>query len=79
VGMVALYPMMFMSGATLPIELLPQSIRNFAQFLPLTYVVTLLRGLWLGEAWSQHLKEVAILTGIMIVATLVAAKVFRWE
>ncbi len=79
VGMVLLYPMMFISGATLPMELLPQSIRNIAQFLPLTYVVTLLRGLWLGEAWSQHLKEVAILGGIMVVATLVAAKVFRWE
>ena len=79
VGMVALYPMMFMSGATLPMELLPQSIRNVAQFLPLTYVVTLLRGLWLGEPWSQHLKEVGILAGIMVVATIVSAKVFRWE
>ncbi len=79
VGMAALYPMMFMSGATLPIEFLPASIRAIAQFLPLTYVVALLRGLWLGDPWSQHLKEVAILAGIMVVATLVAAKVFRWE
>ncbi len=63
VGMVILYPMLFLSGAGFPRELLPETILKISTFLPLTYVVTLLRGLWIGDAWSQHLTEVFVLAG----------------
>ena len=61
VGMVIFYPMLFLSGAGFPLELLPDKVRQFSNFLPLTHVVTLLRGLWIGESWSQHTSEVIIL------------------
>lgn len=79
VAMVLFYPMIFLSGAALPREILPKSIRNFAQVLPLTHVVTLLRGLWMGDPWSKHLGEVGILTILLIVGVLVSSKTFRWE
>ena len=79
VGMVLLYPMLFLSGAGFPRELLPESIINFSKFLPLTYVVNLLRGLWIGEAWSQHTTNVIVLAGMLVVGVLVSAKTFRWE
>jgi ABC-2 type transport system permease protein len=79
VGMVLLYPMLFLSGAGFPRELLPESIINFSKFLPLTYVVNLLRGLWIGEAWSQHTTNVLVLAGMLVVGVLVSAKTFRWE
>ena len=79
VGMVIFYPMLFLSGAGLPLELLPDRVRNISIFLPLTHVVTLLRGLWIGDAWSQHITEVWVLLGLMVVGLLVSSKVFRWE
>ena len=79
VGMVIFYPMLFLSGAGLPLELLPDRVRNISKFLPLTHVVTLLRGLWIGDTWSQHITEVWVLLGLLVVGVLVSAKVFRWE
>ncbi len=42
IGLLVLYPMIFLSGAGMPLEILPESIRKLANFLPLTYVVRLL-------------------------------------
>lgn len=79
VGMVIFYPMMFLSGAGIPLELMPESIRRVSNFLPLTYVVRLLRGLWFGSGWGEHLLEVAVLGGILVVSTIIAMRLFRWE
>jgi ABC-2 type transport system permease protein len=79
VGMVLLYPMLFLSGAGFPRELLPETIKKISTFLPLTYVVNLLRGLWVGDAWRLHTTEVLVLAGILILGVLISIKTFRWE
>jgi ABC-2 type transport system permease protein len=79
VGMVLLYPMLFLCGAGFPREFLPETIRKVSNFLPLTYVVNLLRGLWVGESWSLHLLDVGVLLGMLIVGAIVSVKTFRWE
>lgn len=79
VGMVIFYPMLFLSGAGLPLELLPDGVRKISNFLPLTHVVTLLRGLWTGGAWNQHITEVIVLTSLLVGGVLISAKTFRWE
>jgi ABC-2 type transport system permease protein len=79
VGLVCLYPMLFLSGAGFPRELLPDTIKKVSAFLPLTYVVNLLRGLWIGEAWSAHLLDVGVLIGMLILGVIISAKTFRWE
>jgi ABC-2 type transport system permease protein len=79
VGMVVLYPMLFLSGAGFPKELLPDAIKKIAVFLPLTYVVNLLRGLWVGESWGDHLLDVGVLIGMMGVGAIVSIRAFKWE
>jgi len=79
VGMVLAYPMMFLSGASLPLELLPPGLRTVADFIPLTYVVKLMRGLWFGEPWSALRFDVVVLTVILVAATALAARFFRWQ
>jgi ABC-2 type transport system permease protein len=79
VGMVLLYPMIFLSGATIPMEVMPPAIRTASRFIPMKYIVTLLQGLWKGDSWSQHGTEVIVLGAILIVSSVVAVKVFRWE
>ena len=78
-GAVLLYPMIPLSGLFTPIDTLPPGLETLARFLPLTYAVSLLRGIWSGNAWSSHLADVAVLGLVFVLATGVASKVFRWE
>jgi ABC-2 type transport system permease protein len=78
-GMVIFYPMLFLSGAAIPIEIMPDTIKKVASYLPLTYVVDLLQGMWFGEPLSGHLTEVLVLTGTLIAGILISALTFRWE
>jgi ABC-2 type transport system permease protein len=78
-GMVLFYPMIFLSGATIPLEAMKGAIRTYAKAIPLTHVVTLLRGLWAGEAWGQHLTEVWVLGAIFLIGIAISAFTFRWE
>lgn len=79
IGMVIFYLMMFLSGASMPLEIMPQTIRRIADFLPLTYVVELLRGLWFGDPWGDHLLATGVLASVLVVGTALAARFFRWE
>lgn len=79
IGMVIAFPMMFLSGAAIPIEVLPDKVKNVSQFIPLTHLVQLMRGLWIGESWSLHWINVLVLSGILIVGGLVSIKIFKWE
>ena len=79
VGMVLLYPMLFLCGAGYPRELLPETIIKISNYLPLTYVVTLLRGLWVGDSWIMHLPEVLVLSGMLVLGAFISVVSFRWE
>ena len=79
VGNVILYPMIYLSGATIPMEIMPAGMRAIARFIPLTYVVTLLQGLWKGEAWAAHRLELVVLSLLLVLASILAVKFFRWE
>jgi ABC-2 type transport system permease protein len=71
--------MIYLSGATIPIEIMPAGMRAIARFIPLTYVVTLLQGLWKGEAWAAHRMELVVLSLLLVLASILAVKFFRWE
>lgn len=78
-GMVLAYPMMFLSGASIPFEALPPGLQQVASFIPLTYVVRLMRGLWVGESWGSLAPAVAVLAVILVVGGAIAVRAFRWE
>jgi ABC-2 type transport system permease protein len=78
-AMVLMYPMLILSGAAWPSELMPATVQKVSAFLPLTYVVDLLRGLWNGQPWGDHLLDVVVLVGMLLLGIIVSAKTFRWE
>lgn len=45
IGMAIFFPMLFLSGAAMPRALMPEHIQRISDFLPLTYVTTLLSDL----------------------------------
>ena len=79
VGTLLLYPMLGVSGLFVPIAALPPPAQAVARIMPLTYVVSLLRGIWRGEGWGAHLGDVAALALVFLICTAVSARVFRWE
>jgi ABC-2 type transport system permease protein len=79
VGMVIFYPMIFLSGATIPREVLPETLRQYSQVLPLAHAVSLLRGLWTGGAWGDYTKEVVVLLTLAVLCAIVSARTFKWE
>lgn len=79
VAMLLLYPMLILSGAAWPRELMPATVQKISAFMPLTYVVNLLRGLWIGEPWGNHLLDVGVLLGMLLLGIIISARTFRWE
>ena len=79
IGAIILYPMMGVSGLFVPVESLPPVLHAVARVVPLTYTVSLLEGIWRGDAWSAHMGDVAALAVVFVVCTALSAKVFRWE
>jgi ABC-2 type transport system permease protein len=79
IGAVILYPMIAVSGLFVPIQALPSALQTVARALPLTYSVSLLQGIWNGDSWFTHFGDVAALTVLFLVCTVLSAKVFRWE
>lgn len=73
------YPMIGLSGLFYPIALMPPVLRAIAPYLPLTAVISLLRGMLTGDAWSAHTTDLAVLAVVFVVCTALSARVFRWE
>jgi ABC-2 type transport system permease protein len=79
VGSVLLYPMLGVSGLFMPVDTLPPALRAVAHAVPLTYAVSLLKGVWHGEGWTAHAGDLAVLTAMFVACTAIASRVFRWE
>jgi ABC-2 type transport system permease protein len=75
--MALLYPMLFLSGAGLPREILPDNLVTVGNFLPLTHVVDLLKDVWYNNSWN--LTSMAVIIGMMLVAGVISVRTFRWE
>jgi ABC-2 type transport system permease protein len=79
IGTLIIYPMLGISGLFVPVESLPPMAQTVARALPLTYAVSLLRGIWHGAGWSSHVGDVTVLTLMAVAFTAVSARLFRWE
>jgi ABC-2 type transport system permease protein len=79
VSAIVFYPMLGLSGLFVPVEALPAGLQWVAKLLPMTYVVSLLSGIWTGESWFAHLGDLAALAIFGAIFVAISARVFRWE
>ncbi len=74
------FPMLLLSGATVPISVLPEWAQGLVQFIPSTHMVSGLQGILLKqESLLDNWKSVLALIVTTLACTLISLKVFRWE
>ncbi|MET9411611.1 ABC transporter permease [Streptomyces sp. NPDC002935] len=68
------------SGTFIPLETLPDGMASFCELLPLTPVITLIRGGWTGHL-SAHDTTGALVTAVAwtVIAVFAVRRWFRWE
>jgi ABC-2 type transport system permease protein len=79
IGSLLLYPMVALSGLFVPLEPLPLAFRIASRLIPLTYAVSLLKGVLKGDPWLSHAGDVVALILVFVGCTALSAKLFRWE
>lgn len=73
-------PLLFLSGATFPLPMLPRWVQHAATFLPATYLVDTFQGVMSqGERLTAHGAEIVVLIVSGTFGLLFAWKLFRWE
>ncbi|MBV9406378.1 MAG: ABC transporter permease, partial [Acidobacteriaceae bacterium] len=73
-------PMLFLSGATFPMTMMPVWIQIIAQFLPATYLYQGVQSILIGgQGMAANLASVGALVVTFSVALTVGIKLFRWE
>ncbi|MCF6411187.1 ABC transporter permease [Pseudalkalibacillus salsuginis] len=71
--------MLFLSGATFPLDIMPDILQYVGKALPLYYTIQLLRGTWTSGPITDYGLEVGVLLGISVVSLFLASRFFRWS
>lgn len=73
------FPMLFLSGATIPFELFPDTVQKVCNVLPLTHGIKLLKAVSLNM-WSQEIWiSVALLIIFAVVGCIISVVSFKWD
>lgn len=71
---------MVASGVTVPLELLPDRVASVCELLPLSPVITLVRGGWTGDLSAyEALGALATALAWTVLAVFAVRRWFRWE
>jgi imidazolonepropionase-like amidohydrolase/ABC-type multidrug transport system permease subunit len=77
---IAFFPLLFLSGATIPLGALPHWLQAVAAFLPATYLVSAFQAVMSqSEPLLQHWAELAALFVSGALGLMFAWKLFRWD
>jgi len=72
--------LLFLSGVTVPLPMLPKWLQSVAVYLPATYLVSTFQDIMSGsQSISRHWPEIVVLVLSGLFGLLIAWKLFRWE
>lgn len=73
-------PMLFLSGATFPMSIMPAWVQIIAQFMPATYLFQGMQSIMIGgQGMWANLAAVIGLLITLAVSLIIGTKLFRWE
>lgn len=73
------FPMLFLSGATIPYEILPPAARQVSKLFPLTYTVSAMKSVWNGGKISENINALLLLLVFGAVFWTLSRYTFKWE
>lgn len=79
IGFTILIPMIFLSGATMPLSAFPDAMSGVANLVPLRYAVVMLQNTFLGKPFSDSIVPMLVLASITVVCTVLSFVLFKWE
>ena len=79
IASVLYFPMLLFSGATLPYEIMPEVLQKFADILPLTQGIKLLKAASLGLPITSVTGPVLIMAALAVLCVAVSLRFFKWE
>jgi ABC-2 type transport system permease protein len=79
IGAFVLYPMLGFCGLFVPVAVLPPALQMVSRFIPFTYAVNLMQGIWMGDTWLSHSGDLVALALVFAICIALSARVFRWE
>lgn len=71
------FPMIFLSGAAIPMEVMPPFMGTVSKFIPLTYVVNLMKGAWLDR--PIDLINIIVLLALLTICIVLSMRYFKWD
>lgn len=72
------FPMLLLSGATIPYEIFPTSLQSVADFMPLAIGIRWMKDISMGKEAFAGVNVIVLLL-ILIICTIISVKTFRWE
>lgn len=80
VASILYFPMLIFSGATLPYEVMPQALQKFADLLPLTQGIKLLKSASLNLTIDSNIIiPIIVMITVTIICTFISIRFFKWE
>ena len=79
IGMVIGFPMMFLSGASMPIEFMPDTMEKVTKVMPLSYSVSMMRDIWDGAGFADLRGDSLVLLAVAAGFTIITAFTFKWD
>ena len=77
VGLLLFFVMMILGGAGPPPEALTGAMRTISDFTIIKHVILIIQNPWLGFGWDNTAS--LVVGGVLVGATLLSARFFRWE
>ena len=78
IASVLYFPMLLLSGTTVPYPVFPDAVQAAGQVLPLRQGIILLNGVSAGGRLTDYPMQLAVLAGIAVICTTVSVRSFRW-
>ena len=73
------FPMLTLSGTTLPYEIMPVPLQKFSNILPLTQGIKLLKGTSLGLPLENIFFPIFLMFIIIAICAFISIRFFKWE
>lgn len=73
------FPMLVLSGTTLPIEVMPKAMQQVVSVFPLTQGITMMKNMFLGIGASSIVLPICVMLVVTVICSALSVCFFRWE